>query len=315
MYWALYSLVCILVYTLSPFEFKPNQVTEFSWKYNLRDILQNILLMLPLGFFGVLSSKRFKPKNLITYFIFGILLSSLIESIQLTIGDRYSQYWDIICNSVGLLIGAITASLLQKKIFAHMTILNEDTFFLINILFLNGIIIKTIQLQTLDEYPTIIRLFMLGSAGVIALAYYHSKKIRTWELIGKSFIFSAGYYSLLTTPYFFINPRHAFSEVIFFAIASSFLIFILSCNRNIKISAPKILATLGLTYIPILVYSLFISLNIGGSPWLLNNLTLTDISGRELGIYIMLILTVLLTFILVFHYGYLTITKLRNNNL
>lgn len=98
-----YTVLAIALLTLNPFHFQAYDPAEW-WvlRFWLSDVCQNILLFLPLG---ILLRHRFRlPYGLCL--LWGFLLSFSIESAQLFIGDRTSNFIDLITNSTGSLGGA-----------------------------------------------------------------------------------------------------------------------------------------------------------------------------------------------------------------
>jgi glycopeptide antibiotics resistance protein len=98
---------------------------SFMFKFSLKNIVGNFLLLLPLGFFLPLLWKRFyKLKNTM---LLGVLVSFGIEMLQLLealLGNhRRSDIDDLILNTIGLWVGYLifTKSLKLKKHFALTT--------------------------------------------------------------------------------------------------------------------------------------------------------------------------------------------------
>jgi hypothetical protein len=71
----------------------------------VENVAGNIMLFLPIGFFGVLALRR--GVTLLT--ALGAALSVAIEVTQLVLGDRWVDVDDVLLNTVGTLIGAAAA--------------------------------------------------------------------------------------------------------------------------------------------------------------------------------------------------------------
>lgn len=98
-----YLILAIALLTLNPFQLQAYDPAEW-WvgRFWLSDMGQNILLFLPLG---MLLRHRFRmPYGLCL--VSGCLLSFAIESAQLFIAVRTSNFVDLIANSTGSCIGA-----------------------------------------------------------------------------------------------------------------------------------------------------------------------------------------------------------------
>lgn len=99
-------VAAILVFTLWPFDFSQAAGPAFKWQTNLHDVLTNIALFLPFGFLLRLARLE-KPRRLfLPELAWGALLSLFIETTQLYLASRHSQYSDVVCNAAGAWIGA-----------------------------------------------------------------------------------------------------------------------------------------------------------------------------------------------------------------
>lgn len=76
---------------------------------SIPDIVQNILFFIPFGFLGLLSFSRHKFFALFLVIFFGFVISLNIELLQLTTRDRTTSITDLICNTIGTAVGAVTA--------------------------------------------------------------------------------------------------------------------------------------------------------------------------------------------------------------
>ena len=117
-YWILLaSLSCIAIATLRPFEFKlpPDFsvqyiVDNFNFGSSIKDYWQNILLFLPWGIGLGTIAKQKKYSVGLCFLLFCLasgLLSSVVELSQFFMLPRTSNPSDIICNSLGGIIGGI----------------------------------------------------------------------------------------------------------------------------------------------------------------------------------------------------------------
>jgi len=81
-----------------------NQEEMHNWFEN---VAGNIMLFLPIGFFGLLVLRR--PVLVVT--ALGAALSIAIEVTQLALGDRWVDIDDVLLNTVGTVAGALAASM------------------------------------------------------------------------------------------------------------------------------------------------------------------------------------------------------------
>jgi len=103
--WAIaYICFAIVLLTLNPFRFEAYKPSEWwVWRIGLVDFCQNISLFLPLG---ILLRHRLKMPFRFCL-LGGFVLSLSIESAQLFLTSRTSNYADLISNSAGALLGAM----------------------------------------------------------------------------------------------------------------------------------------------------------------------------------------------------------------
>jgi len=84
---------------------------------SIPDMVSNVLLTIPLGFFGFLwFGRNNNPQRWARWFAVGALLGLLSEMIQLGISQRVSGITDVLNNGLGALFGAIAASLCGAQI-------------------------------------------------------------------------------------------------------------------------------------------------------------------------------------------------------
>lgn len=98
-----YFCLVIALLTLNPFRFQAYDPSQF-WQWNIRpsDVLQNILLFIPLG---ILLRHGIQLPHRICL-ILGLLLSGAVESAQLLIAERTSNVLDLISNAAGAYLGS-----------------------------------------------------------------------------------------------------------------------------------------------------------------------------------------------------------------
>lgn len=101
-----------------PFVAREGGRTSFS------DVIQNIMLFMPIGFLGWLSLIKYRNKILNFFLVlsFGIALSFSVECLQLITVDRTTSVTDLITNSFGTVVGVIFCSVIIRlwlKIYNH----------------------------------------------------------------------------------------------------------------------------------------------------------------------------------------------------
>ena len=118
------SSLIILFFTLLPFSFTSPAalswsyiVNNFSRKTNSLDIIANMILFFPFGLgLAVLLNKTRKPVilQIIIILSFSLLLSVTVETGQIFLATRESSIFDLITNSLGGGLGAVTIFLIDR---------------------------------------------------------------------------------------------------------------------------------------------------------------------------------------------------------
>jgi VanZ family protein len=98
--------------TLNPL-ISPDSGTRVS----IPDFVGNILLFVPLGFFGVwsLAGRRASISRIVWLTLLGCALSIAVETLQLFTVDRTSSVADVFANTLGTMAGAIAATFLRAS--------------------------------------------------------------------------------------------------------------------------------------------------------------------------------------------------------
>lgn len=166
--WLLFT-VFILYGTLIPFnlvsyrELISSNVSNISWvpfvdpdgsRASIPDIVQNILLFFPFGFLGVFSIMNIHMRlRIMIVTALGLQLSGMVEILQLFTSDRTSSLTDLITNTGGALIGALSASIVletfsQLSDSAHFRQFREDRYFML--VLISCLIVAVGALQPFD---------------------------------------------------------------------------------------------------------------------------------------------------------------------
>ena len=121
--WLCFSLF-ILYGTLIPLNLRLSSesilsnISNISWipfidpdgsRASIPDVTQNILLFLPFGAIGFLSNSNRNMFYIIAVTFLGFLLSLSVEVLQLVTIDRTTSVTDLMTNTVGTFLGALSA--------------------------------------------------------------------------------------------------------------------------------------------------------------------------------------------------------------
>ncbi|HSG42559.1 MAG TPA: VanZ family protein [Anaerolineales bacterium] len=105
-----YVIIIILVLTLNPFFLEVPEQFEIKFRTYPEDVILNIILFLPLGFIYRLITRQRGA------WLFGALLSTVIEVIQFFIPVRTSSPTDILNNTLGAAFGAMLYDQISTRI-------------------------------------------------------------------------------------------------------------------------------------------------------------------------------------------------------
>jgi glycopeptide antibiotics resistance protein len=94
--------IIVLLITLIPFEFRISDQFKITWSTNFTDLITNIFLFIPIGFFFKLSRGNTRDALCLAPLLFGLILSAEIEFTQAFIPGRYThQRIDVVTNGLG----------------------------------------------------------------------------------------------------------------------------------------------------------------------------------------------------------------------
>ncbi len=124
------TLVFILYLTCLPTEsyISPSTDSSEASPVSKRDLIQNILLYVPLGFWMTLAGRKAKLawyENIFFVITVGILISCLCEGIQRFLPGRVSSRMDVLANGAGVVLGGILAIMLNASYRVYRTRIRE----------------------------------------------------------------------------------------------------------------------------------------------------------------------------------------------
>ncbi|MBW4670386.1 MAG: VanZ family protein [Cyanomargarita calcarea GSE-NOS-MK-12-04C] len=131
------SVLVVLIATLSPFNFYfPDTfslkliITSFDNSSSFEDVVNNILLFMPLGFSSTAVLQRKKMRFLRNFLIVTFIstgLSSLVEILQIFLSSRTPTPDDIVNNTIGGIVGMICFYMWHSKSFIYILSLIENS--------------------------------------------------------------------------------------------------------------------------------------------------------------------------------------------
>lgn len=111
-----YLLVITLLVTWAPLHFASRTVHGFTTLWTPSDLVLNIVMFVPLGFFGRASWSGRRVGPWWVAGAIGALLSVGIEVGQLFIADRFSSVFDVATNGIGAAIGALAYDRVRPRV-------------------------------------------------------------------------------------------------------------------------------------------------------------------------------------------------------
>lgn len=204
--YCIYFVIIVVAITMAPYDFRFEESHSFSWKYQSFDILTNLFLFSPIGFFLTLLKKELNLKYFSGLLLLGLLGSFLIESVQLFLVQRASQYWDVICNVASLLMGALGAALILKLIAHKETANGNHSSIFLSPLILIGLFLAMRTINSGGVVDGIILSFTFISTGIITITLSHLSKARIKSLPYYAFFGSMAYLFICTFPLLLHKP-------------------------------------------------------------------------------------------------------------
>jgi glycopeptide antibiotics resistance protein len=108
-------IIVIFILTLQPFNFQNPEAFRFRLDGYYPDIIRNIILFIPVGFFFRLAKLKPSQGYALNALFLGASISLVIESCQLFLPDRYPAISDILANGIGAWAGLKIHDVIKKK--------------------------------------------------------------------------------------------------------------------------------------------------------------------------------------------------------
>lgn len=258
--WTIYFFLIILLITLSPYNFNLNEKSIFSWKNNTLDIFENFFLLFPIGFFLTLSNNKISTTDIIKYAAIGFIFSLFIESSQLFLKGRTSQYWDVIANTVGMVFGVVTGltfnPLTKSLAKVCATIIKLiSTFFTLSILIIIRLMMNKQQFGLFE-----LSLLICG-CGLLILIFNHYSLERNNVLVAPSSVLTLVFIFISLFPLLLTNINLFLILSLIFSLIVPASIYLMTDNQNIsRANQKKIIFTL--IYPPIIFFTALAIINL-----------------------------------------------------
>jgi glycopeptide antibiotics resistance protein len=262
---------------------------EFSWRINAFDMFENLFLLFPIGFFFTLSqTTAFKFDSIIKLTLLGFMLSFFVESMQLFLDVRTSQYWDLIANTLSMTLGLLTA-LACKSLIDKFRISSFAISKLIHALFAITILLLIRLMTNHQDFALLELSLLLCGCGILILIFSHYSMKKKYALINQTTIATIIFVIISFFPLFISNTKLFLLLTLLCSLVTPLTVYLMmEPHRLVYLSKKNILLLLSYLTI-IMALSLTISNNVAmdssGPIFLLDNLAV-QYNARIVGSFV-----------------------------
>ncbi len=236
--WAIYFFIIVIMVTLSPYNFEFSAKSIFSWRINTFDMFENLFLLFPIGFFLTLSSNKNSTINIIKYTLVGFVFSLCIESSQLFLESRTSQYWDVIANTLSMALGALIGMTL-KPLAKKIIITRSSIVKLISTLFALSLLIIIRLMMNNQSFGLFEFSLLFCGSGLLTLIYSHYSLKNNDILAGHSAVTTIIFAFISLFPLLLTNITLFLMLSLFFGLIVPASVFLMSVHHAISYSNKK----------------------------------------------------------------------------
>jgi glycopeptide antibiotics resistance protein len=251
--WAFYFFIIVMAITLSPYNFDFSNKSTFSWTINTIDMFENLFLLFPIGFFLALSSDKLKPITFIKYIAIGFIFSFFIEFSQLFLKSRVSQYWDVIANTISIILGALVAALLKPL--THKWVIKQSSIaLLISTLFALSILLILRLMMNNQGVGLFEYCLLLCSSGILILIFSHYSRKNNHLSASKSSVIGILFLFISLFPLLFTDLTLLLVLSLLFGLIVPAGVYLMHFIQSISHSNKKMVIFI-IIYLPIIVFS------------------------------------------------------------
>lgn len=258
--WAIYFFIIVAMITLSPYNFELDAKGKFSWVINTFDMFENLFLLFPIGFFLTLASDKIKLIDIIKFTFIGFIFSASVEFSQLFLKSRSSQYWDVIGNTISIVLG-ILVGICVKPLANKLIITRSSIATLISTLFAISILLIIRLMMNNQKFGLLEFSLLVCASGILTLlfSYYSIKNNNMPASI--TAVITIIFVLVSLSPLLLTNITLLLMLSLFFGLIVPTCVYFMSATHAISQSnKQKILLTL--TYPPIIVFSVLAIINL-----------------------------------------------------
>jgi len=258
--WAFYYVLFVILITQSPYNFSCKSIGSFSWAINPLDTFQNLLLLSPVGFCLALSNQPFKYSFILKYTLLGFLLSIVIESGQLLLESRTSQYWDVITNTLSILFGLLVG-LLFSPLFNRLNILSKSVISLLNVTFAILIFLIVRLIMNHQHFGLFEFSVLFLSLAPLNLMFSRSHKKNNESSIYKNSITTIIFIFISLSPLIIVNLQLVILIAFSFGLSSPFITYLIVRSYGISYFLKKTILVIT-SLLPLLICTIIFAFKI-----------------------------------------------------
>lgn len=195
---------------LAPFRFDPGRLAAATWEplgtTELRDVVLNVVLFLPLGF--LLERVRSGRLGVGAIALLAAAVALAAESLQLMIPGRYSALTDVAANGAGAALGAVLSRMVRLRVAADAALAGR-LFLDLPLVGLCWLMVPLVWLQALgrlEPRDAVVAATLALAVGVALAAAGRSGGTTRWPLLAPM---AAGWALIALLPLGLRDPRSA----------------------------------------------------------------------------------------------------------
>ena len=258
--WAIYFSLIILLITLSPYNFEFGEKSVFLWRISTFDMFENLFLLFPIGVFLTLSNNRISATDIIKYAAIGFIFSLFIESSQLFLKSRTSQYWDVVANTLSMVFGIVTG-LTLKPLTKKLSKVRTSIIKLTSTLFAVSILIIIRLMMNKQQFGLFELSLLVCGCGLLILIFNHYSLKKKSLLVGPSSVLTLVFIFISLFPLLLTNITLLLIISLIFGLIVPASVYLMSNNQNIsRANQKKIIFTI--VYPPIIIFTVLAIMNL-----------------------------------------------------
>lgn len=183
-----YMVIIVSIITLAPFQYQIPANIAIHWDRFDIEVIQNIILFFPLGFFLVASMENRFNRSAIRALILGTTFSAIIELNQLFMPERFASVTDVLANGFGAYLGGLAALKISRKLTTKLPGIRVLEIPVTQLLFLLIPLLWLASMGVKANMDRILFLFVLGLATVMLLTDIYIYRVKQHYQLSNSWL-------------------------------------------------------------------------------------------------------------------------------